>query len=279
MLERLEPAVPAFRSPKSTMAVHTGYARYFDLVRILSSKTLKNRYRGSILGVYWSLSNPILMTAIYSLIFGTTFSAYYDHSVVRYVVATFTGLAILNIFANTTSQALTSVVDNGGLLNKIKLPVSVFPLSIVASNTFQFLVGTLPVLALITIFFSRSPINVIALIFPAIALILVTTGFSYIVSALYVFFRDLPYMYELVLFLVWITSPIFYPIEIVPERVRPYLAINPVVPIIDSLRQIALTPNLPDLKLIGWSLLTSVATLAIGLATFHALRRDFMDLL
>src|SRR5271166_632389 len=187
----------------------TQIARYVDLLRMLSTKTLKNRYRGSILGVYWSLSNPILMTAIYAAIFGTAFSAYYQHSVLRYMVATFTGLAVLNIFANTTAQALTSVVDNGGLLNKIRLPVSVFPLSVVASNTFQFLVGTLPVLALITIIGSKSPLNVLALIFPAVSLLLVTTGFCFIVSSLYVFFRDLPYLYELVLFVVWITSPIF----------------------------------------------------------------------
>jgi ABC-type polysaccharide/polyol phosphate export permease len=219
------------------------------------------------------------MTGIYSLIFGTTFSAYYGHSVLRYVVATFTGIAVLNIFANSTSQALPSVVDNGGLLNKIRLPVSVFPLSILASNAYQFAVGTLPVLLIIAAFGSKSPINVLAVVFPAISLLLVTAGFCFIVSALYVFFRDLPYMYELVLFVIWITSPLFYPIEIVPERVRPILAFNPLVPIISSLRQIALTQDVPDLRLIGLSLLTGIVTLAIGLAVFHSLRKEFMDLL
>jgi ABC-type polysaccharide/polyol phosphate export permease len=278
MLERLTPLEGQLELPQSR-AVATGLERYLDLVRILSSRTLKTRYRGSILGVYWSLSNPLLMTGIYSAIFGTAFSSYYGNSVLRYVLATFTGLAVLNIFSNTTSQALPSVVDNGGLLNKVRLPVSVFPLSIVASNAFQFAVGTLPVLCLIAAFGSRSLLNVLCVVFPALSLLLVTAGFSYIASALYVFFRDLPYMYELVLFVMWITSPIFYPIEIVPVRVRPFLSLNPLVPIISSLRQIALTHNTPDLILIGWSLLTGIVTLAIGLAVFHALRKEFMDLL
>jgi ABC-type polysaccharide/polyol phosphate export permease len=278
MLERLSPVETQVGLPKSGAAA-TGLERYLDLVRILSSRTLKTRYRGSILGVYWSLSNPLLMTGIYSAIFGTAFASYYGNSVLRYVLATFTGLAVLNIFANTTSQALPSVVDNGGLLNKVRLPITVFPLSIVASNAFQFAVGTLPVLCLIAAFGSRSLLNVLGVVFPALSLLLVTAGFSYIVSALYVFFRDLPYMYELVLFVMWITSPIFYPIEIVPVRVRPFLALNPLVPIIGSLRQIALTHNAPDLILIGWSLLTGVVTLGIGLAVFHALRKEFMDLL
>jgi ABC-type polysaccharide/polyol phosphate export permease len=278
MLERLNPVDTPLELPISR-PVSTGLERYLDLVRILASRTLKTRYRGSILGVYWSLSNPLLMTGIYSAIFGTAFSSYYGNSVLRYVLATFTGLAVLNIFSNTTSQALPSIVDNGGLMNKVRLPVSVFPLSIVASNAFQFAVGTLPVLCLIAAFGSRSLLNVLCVVFPALSLLLVTAGFSYIASALYVFFRDLPYMYELVLFVMWITSPIFYPIEIVPLRVRPFLSLNPLVPIISSLRQIALTHNTPDLALIGWSLLTGIVTLAIGLATFHALRREFMDLL
>ncbi len=278
MLERLSGPKAQLGAPKSR-AVPMGLERYLDLVRILSSRTLKTRYRGSILGVYWSLSNPLLMTGIYSAIFGTAFSAYYGHSVLRYVLATFTGLAVLNIFSNTTSQALPSVVDNGGLLNKVRLPVSVFPLSIVASNAFQFAVGTLPVLLLIAAFGSHTLLNVLSVAFPALALLLVTAGFSFIVSALYVFFRDLPYMYELVLFVLWITSPIFYPVDIVPLRVRPFLALNPLVPIISSLRQIALTHTTPDLLLIGWSLLTGVVTLAVGLAIFHSLRKEFMDLL
>jgi len=278
MLERLSPAEAQLGLPKSRSAT-TGLERYLDLVRILSSRTLKTRYRGSILGVYWSLSNPLLMTGIYSAIFGTAFASYYDNSVLRYVLATFTGLAVLNIFSNTTSQALPSVVDNGGLLNKVRLPISVFPLSIVASNAFQFAVGTLPVLCLIAAFGSRSLLNVLCVAFPALSLLLVTAGFSYIASALYVFFRDLPYMYELVLFVMWITSPIFYPIDIVPLRVRPFLALNPLVPIINSLRQIALTHNPPDPILIAWSLLTGIVTLAAGLALFHLLRKEFMDLL
>ncbi len=276
MLDRLSPVETQLGLPKSR-AVSTGLERYLDLVRIYRaarSRPVMRLHLGRLLVAL----EPDLDDGDLSAIFGTAFASYYGNSVLRYVLATFTGLAVLNIFSNTTSQALTSVVDNGGLLNKVRLPVSVFPLSIVASNAFQFAVGTLPVLCLIAAFGSRSLLNVLCVVFPALSLLLVTVGFSYIVSALYVFFRDLPYMYELVLFVVWITSPIFYPIDIVPLRVRPFLALNPLVPIISSLRQIALTQTFP-IDPHRWSLLTGVVTLAIGLAVFHALRKEFMDLL
>jgi ABC-type polysaccharide/polyol phosphate export permease len=253
--------------------------RYVELVQIIASRTLQTRYRGSVLGVFWSLSNPILMTAVYALIFGTAFSSYYGGSVRRYVFATFVGLAILNVFSATSSQALTSIVSNGGLLNKVRLPFTIFPASTVAANFFQFFVGTFPVLCGVTLFESHNVVNVFALFIPALALILVSLGFSLITSALYVYFRDLPYLYEMVVFIVWITSPIFYPASLVPAHIKPFLAVNPIIYIVSSIRQIALSKDWPDPHLMIAALCSGVVCFAIGAVAFTLLRRDFMDLL
>ena len=87
-----------------------GLGRYIEIAQILAIRTLKVRYRGSILGIYWSLSNPVLMTFVYTAVFGTAFSSYYDNSILNYILACFVGLATLNFFSTSTSQALTSVV-------------------------------------------------------------------------------------------------------------------------------------------------------------------------
>ncbi|MFM7370584.1 MAG: ABC transporter permease, partial [Sphaerospermopsis kisseleviana] len=97
--------------------------RYWELLQVLVSRTLKVRYRGSFLGVYWSLLNPLIMTGLYTAIFGVTFASYYGNSIINYVLAAFTGLVVINFFSASTSQALVSVVNNGALLNKIQLPV------------------------------------------------------------------------------------------------------------------------------------------------------------
>ncbi|MFM6136233.1 MAG: ABC transporter permease, partial [Sphaerospermopsis kisseleviana] len=94
--------------------------RYWELLHVLVVRTLKVRYRGSILGVYWSLLNPLIMTGLYTAIFGATFASYYDNSILNYVLAAFTGLVVINFFSASTSQALASVVGNGALLNKIR---------------------------------------------------------------------------------------------------------------------------------------------------------------
>jgi lipopolysaccharide transport system permease protein len=256
--------------------------RYLELLQILVERNLKGRYRGSFLGVYWSLLNPLIMTGIYAAIFGAAFASFYG-SALNYVLAAFTGLLVINFFSASTSQALSSVVASGGLMNKIKLPISVFPLSMIIANVFQFVVGPLPLLAIVTIYKSWESgwwfINAISLFFPLLALSLVCTGVGFFVSALYVFFRDLPYFYELVTFMLWIGSPIFYPSEIVPEQVRRFLVINPLLPIIDSIRQISLSGDLPESGLIVHGLLNGLILLALGWLCFRSWQKNFMDLL
>ena len=253
--------------------------RYLELVQILVERNLKGRYRGSFLGVYWSLLNPLIMTGLYAAIFGTAFSEYYQDSTLRYVLAAFTGLIVINFFSSSTSQALTSVVGNGALLNKVRLPVTVFPVSMIVANIFQFIVGSLPLLAIVTLIMSRNPINVLALLLPLIALGLVCTGIGFLVSALYVFFRDLPYVYELVCFVLWISSPVFYPAEIVPSAVKPFLFFNPLIPIIESIRQISLSGSLPDMILVLHSFLNGIILLMLGWIYFRSWQKNFMDLL
>ncbi len=254
-------------------------SRYLELLYVLTLRNLKVRYRGSILGVYWSLLNPLIMTGVYTAIFGKTFDAYYGGSLLNYLLAVFTGLVVINFFNVTTTQALTSVVSNGGLLNKIRLPMSILPLSLVLANIFQFAVGSLPLLMLITLVASGHPENTLLILIPALALILVATGVSLVVSALYVFFRDLPYLYELVTFALLLSSPVFYPAAIIPEAVRPFLAFNPLSPIIEGLRQLLLGRGSTDWGQLGIGLLSGMIVCGIGFLFFRSRSEEFMDLL
>jgi ABC-type polysaccharide/polyol phosphate export permease len=219
------------------------------------------------------------MTGVYTLIFGAAFAEYYNNSVLNYILAAFTGLMVINFFSTSTSQALNSIVSSNSLLNKIELPVSVFPVSAIIANVFQFLIGALPLLLFLTLVRSQNIFNVFLLPIPFIGLTLVCSGIGFITSALYVFFRDLPYFYELVVFIFWISSPVFYPAEIVPEKVRPFLAINPLSPIIEATRQLTLSHDLPSFMLLGSTLISGLIIFGIGYSFFQYCRPRFMDLL
>lgn len=253
--------------------------RYGDLLRVLVRRNLKVRYRGSFLGAYWSLLNPLIMTGVYTMIFGSVFATHYDNSILKYVLAAFTGLVVINFFTAATNQALVSVVGNGALLNKVLLPVSVFPMSAIAANGFQFVISSLPLLAVVTLLSSHNPLFLLALLIPVTALLMVCAGFGFLTSALYVFFRDLPYFYELFVFVLWISSPVFYPEDIVPNELKPFLALNPLFPIIASIRQIAVVGVLPSWHLLVGSLLSGMIILGLGWGCFQWWRSQFMDLL
>ncbi|MBV8246749.1 MAG: ABC transporter permease [Candidatus Eremiobacteraeota bacterium] len=253
--------------------------RYLDLLRVLTERYVKVRYRGSFLGVYWSLLNPCIMTAIYTLILGHTFARYYNNSIVDYLESCFVGLVVINFFSTSTGHALPSVVSNSGLLNKIKLPPSLFPMSLMSASTFQLAVGVFPVLAIITLVTSKSLLNVLLLVVPVFALVLVSCGTALIVSMLYVFFRDIPYMYELLTFAFWVATPVFYPISIVDERYRFYLQLNPLTPIIQCIRELTLSARLPNLEIMAQGLLMGIFVALFGWFAFRNRSALFMDYL
>jgi ABC-type polysaccharide/polyol phosphate export permease len=253
--------------------------RYLELLEVLTLRHLNARFRGSRLGVLWSLLNPAIMTGVYTAIFSKALLHYYGGSMLQYALAVFTGLITINLFSGSTAQALYSIVGNGHLLNKIRLPMNVFPMSYVGSYLLQFAIGTLPLLIVLTAVTSKSVVNVVALVLPLAALSMLCVGTALVVSVLFVYFRDLPYFYELVVFMLWITSPVFYPAAIVPTTVRRILAFNPIAQVIGSLRQIALSGNLPDLELAGAALLSGAIVLLAGAALIRATRYRLMEML
>ena len=255
------------------------FERFAGLIRISALRSLKVRYRGSFLGILWSFSNPVLMTVMYTAVFGTTFAKYYGGSIVNYLVSAFVGLAVVTFFLNTTSEALLTVVANGGLLNKIALPPAVFPLSSVASNIFQQLCTTFPVVFIISVLVTHDIIRIVLVPFVLLGLVLLTTGFSLALASLYVFFRDLSYLWGIVGFVLWMTSPLFYPAAVVPEKVRVWIGFNPVSQQLSALREVAIGTGRIDYGGIAVALGGGIVACVLGAVVFRATRRDFMDLL
>ncbi|NJK34728.1 MAG: ABC transporter permease [Oscillatoriales cyanobacterium SM2_2_1] len=256
----------------------TESGRYVELVHVLAERALVARYRGSILGVYWSVLSPVMMSVIYTGIFGTAFLQYYNNSYWHYALAVFTGMVTFNFFSGATSQALTSVVHNGGLLNKVKLPMSVFPVAIIVANCFQLVVGTLPLLAILTLWQTQNPLLVLALLLPLLAMVGVCLGMGLLVSGLYVFFRDLPYFYEIMVAVLSIATPLFYPPEIIPPRFGVILSLNPLAVIIQVVRGIVLE-GVVAWDLMGTALMAGGLLLLLGLVMFQSWRSHYMDLL
>jgi ABC-type polysaccharide/polyol phosphate export permease len=242
-------------------------------------RSLKVRYRGTILGVLWSFANPVMMTVVYTAIFGTAYAKYYDGSIVKYIISAFVGLVVVSFFLGTTSEALTSIVGNGTLLNKIAVPPAVFPLSAVTANVFQQSVTTFPILLIGSALETHDPVRVALTPLVLVTLVMLSAGFGLALSSLYVYFRDLPHLWSIAGFILWITSPLFYPAAITPAQIRPWFAINPVASEIAALREVTLVTGPLHAGVVLAALAGSSVVLAAGVLVFKVMRRDFMDLL
>lgn len=262
----------SFRVPSRTR-------RTLELVRISAVRQLSARYRGSILGVLWSFANPILMTVMYTAIFGLAFASYYGGSTVRYFVSAFVGVAVVTFFSQSTAEALPTVVVNGGLLNKIALEPETFPVSSIVASTLQQIVTTFPAVLLLSVVITHDPLRIALVPVVFAGIVVLCLGVSLILAALYVFFRDLAYLWGVMAFMIWMTCPVFYPAALVPVSVRGWLTYNPVGLAIAALREVTIGRGPFSGGTIALFLLVALGILVVGHIVFRTLRDDFMDLL
>lgn len=252
--------------------------RQIDLIRISALRQLKARYRGTALGVMWSFANPLLMTALYTTIFGTAFASYYG-SKTTYVFSAFVGVVVVTFFLQATGEALVAVVGNGGLLNKIAIDPEIFPIAAIMANVLQQAITTFPAVLILSAVWTHDPMRVLLAPLVLAGIVALVTGFGLVLATLYVFFRDLSYLWGIIGFVFWMTSPVFYPAELVPAAVRQWVALNPVAMGISALREVTLAHGPLQIGRIAIFVGVAAAAALAGHLLFRSLRREFMDLL
>ena len=185
-----------------------------NLIRLLINRELKARYKGSSLGILWSLARPILTLVIYYFVIGQVLGV--ARSIPSFAIFVFIGLTIWNFFSEMLSDATSAIVRNDGLVKKIYLPREVFPLASVGSSAFNFLVQ-LVVLIVATLVFGQPPmLENLPYAILSIALILVFgSGLGILLSALNVYFRDIEHLISVLLIVLFWASPIVYSYSLV----------------------------------------------------------------
>lgn len=214
--------------------------KYSFMLQQLVRRDFKVRYRGSILGILWSVLNPLLNMIILSIVFSRVFKA-----VDNYKLYLLSGLVIYNFFSEATNIAVSAVVSNFGLLTKVYFPKFILPLSKVLSSAINL------ILTMIVFFILSSFMGIhmwwgyFIIIYVLLCVLLFTTGISFILSALQVFMRDIQHLYGVLLTAWMYATPILYPIDVIPEGLQTLFKINPLYIFIDFFRQITLYSTIP----------------------------------
>ncbi len=197
---------------------------YRELLYSLTKKELKVKYRGSVLGFFWSLLNPILTMLVYSFVF----SILSRGGVKEFAIFLICALLPFNFLQNSVNQGTGSIISNSNLVNKIYFPREILPLSIVFSNLINYFLELIALFAVLAFMGYRFYLYLYLLPVLILIQIFLVMGMTLLVSALNVFFRDLQHLITIVMMVWFFGTPIIYPLSMVPEDIQPYMKfINP----------------------------------------------------
>ena len=227
---------------------------YQFLFEELVKRDFKKRYNRTVLGIVWSVLSPLLMLSVMAVIFGNFFGRSIEH----YVIYLFSGQIIFNYFTEATNEGMLALVSNSSIFTKINVPKYLFLFSKNVSAIINFLIILFIYFSFVLLEGISLTWEFVLLIYPIVCLIIINVGIGLILSALYIFFRDIQYLYRIFTQVVMYGSAIFYSIDILPQHLQMLFYCNPIFVCITYFRSIVLHNTVPDLwlhlLLVGYAL-------------------------
>ncbi len=253
-----------------------------SFVLTLIKRDVQSRYRGSILGLFWSFIQPLFMLAIYTFVFSVVFKARWNagsDSKTEFALVLFAGLIIFNLFSECINRAPGLVVSHANYVKKVIFPLEILPCVSLGSALFQVCISLLVWLLFYILCIGVPPLTI--LLFPVVLLplLLFTLGLSWLFAALGVYLRDLSQIVGLITTVLLFLSPIFYSIESLPVAYRSILLCNPLTPALVAVRNVLYWGVIPSVT--GFLVYSVAASLVAwsGFICFQTTRKGFADVL
>lgn len=263
--------------------IFSGFISNRYLIWQLSKREIVGRYRGTSLGLAWSLINPLLMLAVYTFVFAIVFQARWGavgpDSKGDFAIVLFAGLIIHNLFAECVNRAPLLLVQNINYVKKVVFPLEVLPLVSACAALFHAAVSLVVLLAALLIF--RHSVPWTAILFPLLIapLMVATVGICWVLTSIGVYVRDIVHVTTLLTTVLLFMSPVFYPISALPAGLQPWLYLNPLTFFLEAGRGLLIFGKLPDLVLWASYSVLSFAIAWFGLWWFQRTRKGFADVL
>lgn len=217
--------------------------KYTFMFEELVKRDFKQKYKGTVLGMVWSVLSPLMTLFVMRMVF----THFFGRNTPHYTIYLFSGNIIMSYFRESTRGGMNSLVSNASIFTKINVPKYMFLLSKNVSSVINFM------LTLVVYFFFCVVDNIdfgwhmLSLIYPCICLLLLNVGVGLILSALFVFFRDMRYLYDVFLTLLTYVSAIFYSVDQLPVRIQRMFLLNPVYVYIKYFRTVVIQGVIPSL--------------------------------
>ena len=248
--------------------------KFMPLLKNLVSKDFKIKYRRSILGVAWSVLNPLFTMIVITTVFGKLLKIQVENFATYYIV----GFAIWNFFSEATSNSLSSILSAAQLIKKVYIPKYIFPLEKCLFSLVNFFFTLIAVI--VVMLFQNVVPSVTAVLFPVpvIYCFVFVCGASLFLSAATVYFRDIQHLYGVLLTMLMYLTPIIYPLELIEEHkfISTIVHLNPMTHYVEYFRAVVMYNTIPSLKENIWCLGASLVTFIIGALVFKKAQRKFI---
>lgn len=242
------------------------------LVEELVKRDFKKKYKRTVLGMVWSVLAPLCNVLVMMLVFVNLFGRKQEH----YIIYIFCGTLVMSFYTETTNGCMRALMANASIFTKINVPKYLF----LVSKAFQSFINYLLTLVVFFIFciFDGIPfgIHMLSLIYPTLWLLILSFGVGMILSGMFVFFRDVEYLYGIFLTLLNYVSAIFYPVTIVPEQFQKIFFVNPIYVFIFYFRSVVIDGVIPSLAVHLLAAGYAVVFLLIGCLLYKKCNHEFL---
>ena len=259
-------------------------SRHRGLIGPLTRRELQSRYKGSILGLFWTFIQPLLLLAVYTFVFSVIFKTRWgvvaqDEGRLGFALALFAGILTFSIIGDVLSAAPGIILGHANFVKRVVFPLEILPLVKLLGTVIHALTGMTILILVLAI--DRRHLNGTLILLPVVWLpvLFFSLGWAYFFSSLGVFIRDLGATIQILVTVLFFLSPIFYPLEAVPERFRFFCRLNPVANFVENTRLVVLGGSCPDWGLYAIHFAVSLIIFTTGFIWFMKSRKAFADVL
>ncbi len=254
----------------------TGYIQNFmkfrPLLNELVARDIKIKYRRSVLGVMWTLLNPLLMMVVLSIVFSNLFK----FDVEDFPLYLLSGQVVFNYFSGATTSAMSAITDNASLIKKVYVPKYLFVLSRVASSFINLMASFTALLVVMIAMRAELHYTIVLVVIPLLLLVLFSLGVGLLLSAIVVRFRDIMHLYSVFITALMYLTPVIYPINILPEWIKRIVLLNPITNYLEMFRDVMLNNSFSNVSYLIIGILEALVALALGVYVFYKNQDEFI---
>jgi lipopolysaccharide transport system permease protein len=253
-----------------------------SLIISLIKRDISGRYKGSLLGILWSLINPIFMLMVYTFVFSVVFNARWtggSDSKTEFALVLFAGLIVFNLFSECFNRSPGLILANVNFVKKVIFPLEILSFVSLGAALFNAVISYAVWIVAYIIFYGLPHLTILLLPIVLTPLFIFILGIGWLFSSLGVYIRDISQLVGMLTTVLLFLSPIFFPISALPENYQIFIKLNPLAPVIEQSRQVLFWGNLPNPYEYGLCLIVALIIACFGFYWFQKTRKGFADVI